>query len=53
MKFDFMDPTGITSTSPMPFMPQQNIEWLVLLVPLHWALARHFRRLAVEATRNG
>ncbi len=37
----------------MPFMPQQNVEWVVLLVPLHWALARHFRRLAVETTRKG
>lgn len=30
----------------MPFMKQQNVEWVFLLLPLHWALARHFRRLA-------
>ncbi|MGL6291557.1 MAG: DUF4105 domain-containing protein [Silanimonas sp.] len=34
----------------MPFMRQQNVEWVVLLLPLHWALARHFRRLAATAT---
>lgn len=30
----------------MPFLRQQNVEWVFLLLPLHWALARHFRRLA-------
>jgi len=32
----------------MPFMRQQNVEWVFLLLPLHWALARHFRRLAAR-----
>lgn len=32
----------------MPFLRQQNVEWVFLLLPLHWALARHFRRLAPE-----
>lgn len=27
----------------LPFVPQQNLEWLFLLLPVHWALARHFR----------
>lgn len=26
----------------LPFMPQQNVEWVVLLLPLHWALLRTF-----------
>jgi hypothetical protein len=34
----------------MPFMKQANVEWVVLLLPLHWALARHFRRLAATTT---
>ena len=34
----------------MPFMKQANVEWVVLLLPLHWALARHFRQLAATAT---
>jgi hypothetical protein len=34
----------------MPFMKQQNVEWVMLLLPVHWALARHFRRLAKGAT---
>mgnify|MGYP002780792842 FL=1 len=34
----------------MPFMKQQNVEWVMLLLPLHWALARHFRRLAVATS---
>ena len=34
----------------MPFMRQENVEWVFLLLPLHWALARHFRKLA-GATR--
>ena len=33
----------------MPFMRQQNVEWVFLLLPLHWALARHFRRLRGKA----
>jgi hypothetical protein len=37
----------------MPFMRQQNVEWVFLLLPLHWALARHFRRLAAGAKRGG
>ena len=37
----------------MPFMKQQNVEWVVLLLPLHWALARHFRRLADGNARTG
>ncbi len=24
----------------LPFLPQQNLEWVLLLLPLHWALAR-------------
>ena len=24
----------------LPFLPQQNVEWVVLLLPLHWALLR-------------
>jgi hypothetical protein len=36
----------------MPFMRQENVEWVFLLLPLHWALARHFRRLA-EPLRGG
>ncbi len=27
----------------LPFIPQQNLEWVLLLVPIQWALARHFR----------
>lgn len=34
----------------MPFMKQANVEWVVLLLPVHWALARHFRRLAPSTT---
>lgn len=34
----------------MPFMKQANVEWVVLLLPLHWALARHFRQLAATTT---
>jgi len=34
----------------MPFMKQANVEWVVLLLPLHWALARHFRGLARAPT---
>lgn len=34
----------------MPFMRQENVEWVFLLLPLHWVLARHFRKLA-GATR--
>lgn len=26
----------------LPFLPQQNVEWVVLLLPLHWALLRTF-----------
>lgn len=37
----------------MPFMRQQNVEWVFLLLPLHWALARHFRRLAAGPSRGG
>ncbi|GIX36942.1 MAG: membrane protein [Silanimonas sp.] len=37
----------------MPFMRQENLEWLLVLVPLHWAFARHFRRLAENRTRAG
>jgi hypothetical protein len=36
----------------MPFMKQANVEWGVLLLPLHWALARHFRRLAATTTAD-
>jgi hypothetical protein len=36
----------------MPFMKQANVEWVVLLLPLHWALARHFRRLAATTTAD-
>jgi hypothetical protein len=35
----------------MPFMKQANVEWIVLLLPLHWAMARHFRRVAAATTR--
>lgn len=28
----------------MPFMRQENVEWVFLLLPVHWALARHFRQ---------
>ncbi len=24
----------------LPFLPQENVEWVLLLLPLHWALAR-------------
>jgi hypothetical protein len=24
----------------LPFRPQQNVEWVLLLLPLHWALLR-------------
>jgi hypothetical protein len=37
----------------MPFMRQQNVEWVFLLLPVHWALARHFRRLAGGTTPAG
>ena len=36
----------------MPFMRQANVEWVVLLLPIHWALARHFRRLAAATTAS-
>ena len=26
----------------LPFRPQQNVEWVLLLLPLHWALLRAF-----------
>ncbi|MBW8312659.1 MAG: DUF4105 domain-containing protein [Rhizobium sp.] len=26
----------------LPFLPQQNVEWVLLLLPLHWALLRTF-----------
>ena len=26
----------------LPFRPQENVEWVLLLLPLHWALARSF-----------
>jgi hypothetical protein len=26
----------------LPFLPQQNVEWVLLLLPLHWALMRCF-----------
>lgn len=37
----------------MPFMKQQNVEWVFLLLPLHWSLSKHFRRLAAEPRRAG
>ena len=37
----------------MPFMRQENVEWVFLLLPLHWALSRHFRRLAEAVPRVG
>ncbi len=37
----------------MPFVAQRNLEWVVLLVPLHWALARHVRRLAAPSMATG
>lgn len=37
----------------MPFMRQENVEWVFLLLPLHWALARHFRRLVAQSERAG
>ena len=24
----------------LPFLPQENVEWVLLLLPLHWALLR-------------
>ena len=26
----------------LPFVRQQNVEWVLLLLPLHWALLRAF-----------
>lgn len=26
----------------LPFLPQQNVEWVLLLLPVHWALLRTF-----------
>ncbi|KFN44990.1 DUF4105 domain-containing protein [Arenimonas oryziterrae] len=26
----------------LPFRPQENVEWVLLLLPMHWALARTF-----------
>ncbi len=37
----------------MPFMKQQNVEWVFLLLPLHWALSKHFRQLAARQPRAG
>lgn len=36
----------------MPYMLQANIEWVFLLLPLHWALARHFRGLTPKPSRG-
>ena len=33
----------------LPFRPQQNLEWVLLLLPLHLALARVFARVRVTA----
>lgn len=30
----------------LPFRPQENLEWVLLLLPLHWALLRTFGRPA-------
>lgn len=33
----------------LPFLPQQNLEWVLLLLPLHLALARVFTQLKATA----
>ena len=36
----------------LPFAKQQNLEWILLLLPIHWALARHFHiQSGVSANR--
>lgn len=33
----------------LPFRPQQNVEWVLLLLPLHWALLRRLSPAAGES----
>jgi hypothetical protein len=34
----------------LPFLPQQNVEWVLLLLPLHWALLRTMDPKAGDAS---
>lgn len=36
----------------LPFRPQENVEWVLLLLPAHWALARSFSPTP-QACENG